>query len=387
MIGQLNKQQLEIMRLVVWEKITRSDEYRAEYLDVINPSIKEGLAAHMEKYNAFVEKWNLPTPLHPDWSWEDIAKYKDNWKWFMGHSIELMAYPSISKRLLKKIAKRLSVELPNLKKEFIDKLPNKMANKRFSRKTWEYGYKAWDLVKDNDFSVEDAALTLRKSPQTVYRWYNEIGKHILGDSFRGKKQKRESHVFYTGSQTNYAYVEKRAMERRIEERNWKALPLQEQVRLQKQYLEANGVTTYPAKVAKGAMPRPKAVNREPLEYRATTGRYTLVMKSWEKSLPPEIDLEKIRIISNRLKALGIIPPDCRASCLLCQVDGIWAFVDSDQFRAALERLGIKHKWLEIVGRFAFPMNTPRLYENYLCKEGSFSSKDSKKFVKEGTNES
>ena len=369
MIGQLNKQQLEIMRLVVWEKITRSDEYRTEYFDVINPRIEDGLAAHMEKYNSFVEKWNLPTPLHPDEDWEKIAEYKDNWKWFMGHSIELLDHITISKPFLKKLARRLSKRLPYLKDATEELL--KIPNKRFSRQTMQNSYKAWDLIESKKFSVEDTALSLRRPLKTVYRWYNEIGKHLLGDSFQGKKRERESHTFHTGRQTGYAYVEKRAMERIIEERNWKALPLQEQVRLQKQYLEANGVTTCPAKVAKGAMPKPKAVNRELLEYMATTGRYTLVMKSWGKHLPLEIDLEKIRIIRKRLKALGIIPPDCRASCLLCQVDGTWAFADSDQFRATLERLGIKHKWLEIEGRFALPMNTPRLYENYPIKEDDF----------------
>lgn len=166
MIGQLSKKQLEIMRLVVWEKLTRSDEYRTEYFEVINPRIEDGLAAHMEKYNAFVEKWQLPTPLHPDWHWEEIAKYKDQWKWFIGQTIKLMHYPDIIKTFLKKIAKRLLGEFPNLKEE-IDKLPS-MANKRFSSRTCEDGYKAWDLIQNQGFSVEDAALTLRKSSQTVY---------------------------------------------------------------------------------------------------------------------------------------------------------------------------------------------------------------------------
>lgn len=385
MIGQLNKQQLEIMRLVVWEKIITSDEYRSDYFEVIYPRIEDGLAAHMEKYNAFVKKWNLPTPLHPDWDWKEVAGYKDNWKWFMGHSLELMDHITIGKPFLKKLERRLSKRLPHLE-DALQELP-KMANQRFSCKTWEDGYRAWGLIEDGGLSVEDAALTLRKSPQTVYRWYNDIGKHILGDSFRGKKRKRESHTFYTGSRTDYAYVEKRAMERRIEERNWKALPLPEQVRLQKQYLEANGVTNCPAKAAKGAMPKPKAIKKDSIEYKGTTGGFTLIMKEWKPKLELKIDLEKIRIISNRLKALGIIPPECRGGCLLCQIDDIWTLVDSDQFRATLERIGIKHKWLEIEGCFTLPMNTPCLYENYLYKAGFFIPKDSKNFVKEGANES
>jgi len=351
------------MRLVVWEKLTRSDEYRQLCFQVLNPRIEDGLSAHMKKYNTLVEKYGVPVPLHPDEKWEVIATHKDSWKWFMSHSLELMDYPTISKPFRKKVARRLSKRLPHLK-DALEELP-KMASKRFSYKTWENGYKAWDLIEDKGFTVEDAALILGKSPQTVYRWHNDIGKHVLGDSFEGKERKREDSVRYNGSESRYAYIERRA----LEERNWQTFPRPEQMRLHAQYLEANGVTTCPVKVARGAMPKPKAVNREPLEYRATTGGFTLIMKEWRLRLELKIDLEKIRIIRNCLKALGIIPSECRGGCLLCQIDDIWVLVDSEHFRATLERLGIKHRWLEIEGAFKTPMNTPHLYENYLFKEG------------------
>jgi len=113
-IGPLNKKQLEVVRLIVWERLLRNPEYRADYFDLLEAPFSLDLDSYMEKYNAFVEKWKLPTPLHPDWNWEEIAQYKENWKWFIGHTLGLFDYPVISKPLVKEILRNLFEEHPSL---------------------------------------------------------------------------------------------------------------------------------------------------------------------------------------------------------------------------------------------------------------------------------
>jgi len=198
-IGPLNKKQLEVVRLIVWERLLRNPEYRVDYFDLLEAPFRLDLDSYMEKYNAFVEKWKLPTPLHPDWNWEEIAQYKENWKWFIGHTLGLFDYPVISKPLVKEILRNLFEEHPSLQ-DRVSSDPNAIYSKplRFSAK-WEIAYRVYDLCEIEGKTEEEAATIIKAETRgkvdltddAIHKAKKRVYELIFDEPYTTKRERRK----------------------------------------------------------------------------------------------------------------------------------------------------------------------------------------------------
>jgi hypothetical protein len=328
----------QIIRHLVFEtKLHRNPQWKADSLELFE--LLYGPARNKETYlrklQDYQEEYTLHTPIHPSWTWEEL-KDECIW-WFIGHLLltDLFDYPGISKELRRAIAKEIANKYPSLKEQ-AEGLA-RSAKKKFLPKQWKTRCEVWDLVEDNNYSMEDVALTLRRPLSTAYRLYNEAGKHIIGDSFRGKKRDRATDWnLFDEHELNYIRLVEWIQAERI-------FPRAEQLRLLEEYLSVNHVMVVESPRRKK---RKRAIKLEPLEYRGTTGAYTRVMGNWCKHLESLLDLEKIHFIRGRLKECGKIPQDCRALCLFCQVQGELHFLETDEFRKTIQALGINELWKE-----------------------------------------
>lgn len=323
----------EAIRLLVWEKNRNHPDY------ALDANIQERVAADnitdvaevLDLFFEFGSKWKHD-PIDPNTPWDEIKDKAPSL--FLCCLPDLQGYSAI-KKACEPLAGKKFVGSFTLGAQFPADWTGE--KQRFLPKQWQSWYEAWELVEHKNYSMEDVALTLRRPLSTTYRLYNEAGRHIIGDSFKGKKRDRVTDwSLYDEHELNYMRLVEWIQAERI-------FPRAEQIRLQLEYLSVNHVT-----VVKSPRRKKKrmAVKLEPLEYKGTTGSYTQIMGNWGKHLESLLDLEKIQFIRGRLKECGKIPQDCRALCLLCQVQGELHFLETDDFRKTLEALGINALWKE-----------------------------------------
>jgi len=88
---KLTEQESDVYRFVIWEKLRRNPDYRAEAFQMLSPvPWKTPLEEHMEALARFQGRWNLSWPIHPDLTWEDLEVHSR--RLFVGHLPDLLKY-------------------------------------------------------------------------------------------------------------------------------------------------------------------------------------------------------------------------------------------------------------------------------------------------------
>ena len=188
-----DKKELEIIRWLVWEKLIRNPEYRADYEKIWDHDEKGkrlfcGLKPEAEDY--LCEKWNLPYPVDPDTDWEVIAKDRPGWL-FDEHIESLDKYGPVRKRLVREI-KWL---FPDLFADLNDKTTG-----RFST-TWPIAYRAYDLCEIEGKSERDAAIILKGETKgkaitedAVHNAKKRVWELVFNEPYTTKRERRKKYT-------------------------------------------------------------------------------------------------------------------------------------------------------------------------------------------------